>query len=267
MRSLVRLLFLLSPLCILGCGGDEPVSEDRTGAHFYPVPDTAFQSSPAPDSVLALLDSIRTAPFLQAFDTLKDRSFTFVSHTTQYASDEQPLARRERVIEVRPNAPKRIVHHADSGAFDAGWLSPFAPQDTTLSPTTPMGQHLISDDPAYLSARNRDAYRYVQHPDTLPGGRPVQVIDVLARPGLGSDQPLRRTRLTVAPSSLNLLSLYLVRQRQDVLFGEESHFFARLQPGPGASWVPDTTRFRSRLSFPLLPSFHLENASAYRDVD
>ncbi|NBC15764.1 MAG: hypothetical protein GVY18_00435 [Bacteroidetes bacterium] len=267
MRSLLSPLILILLLLGSGCGRDGSGTADRGGAHFYPVPDTAFQTPPAPDSTLALLDTVRTAPFLQAFDTLKSRSFTFVTRTIQYAADGQPVARQARTVEVRPDAPLRIVHAADSGAFDAGWLSPFVTLDTTLTPTTPIGQHLITDDPAYLAARNRDAYRYVQHLDTLPGGRAVRVIDVLARPGLGDDQPLRRARLSVLPTSLQLVSLYLIRHRQDALFGEESHFFTRLQPGPDDAWIPDTTRFRSRLSFPILPPFHLEQASAYRDVE
>lgn len=267
MRSVSLLSVLLLLLLGTGCTSEEPPAGDQGGAHFYPVPDTAFQATPAPDTLMVALDSVQTALFLQAFDTLADLRFTFITRTAQYDTEEQLLALRERRVHVRPSHSPRVLLAADSGRFEAGWLSRFVAPDTSLTPTAPTGRHIISDDPAYLSDRNRDAYRYVQQRDTLPGGHEVRVIDILARPGLGDEQAIRRARLVLEPGEQRLVGLYLVRHRQDVLFGETSHFFARLQPTDGRTWLPDTTRYRSRLLFPLLRPFLIEHATAYRDLE
>lgn len=255
-------------LMLVTAVGCQPApSPDRASdAHFYPLPDTAFQSSPRPEATLQTLEHLQTTVFLQAFDTLSGLRYTFKAQTVQYDDEGQPQARRFRRAAVLPSGEYRMLQATDSGRFDIGMLTRLAAPDTSLSPTAPTAASMISDDPAYLSPRNREAYRFVEYPDTV-AGTAVRIIDILARPGLGDDQVVRRARLVLDTASPRLLGIYMVRRQRGALFSEQSHFFARLQRHSTDVWLPDTTRYRSQLSFPLLSNFHLEQATSYHGFD
>lgn len=265
MRQSLYIVVLLTLTAGVGCQPDAPLDQ-ASDAHFYPLPDTAFQSPQLPDSTLQALEQLQTDVFLQAFDTLSARRFTFDVRTVQYDGQGKPQARRFRRAAVLPSGEHRILQATDSGRFHIGMLTRFVAPDTSLSPSVPTATNIVSDDPAYLSPRNREGYRFVEYPDTVAAAA-VKVIDVLARPGVGDDQTIRRARLMLDTATQQLLGMYVVRLQRGALFGEQSHFFARLRYHPRDGWLPDTTRYRSQLSFPFLSDFQLEQATSYREFE
>lgn len=95
---------------------------------------------------------------------------------------------------------------------------------------------IIPEDPAYLSDRFRDEFVYRVLPDTLYWGRPVQVIEVEARPG--SRQDLRHVRFYMDRETGALIDYRLTRQSSQILYSEDSRYRVSLRPEAGGGWRP-----------------------------
>lgn len=244
-------LALCLALLAVGCG----VDPDAAGQPFYPASERAFQALPAQDvprdSVVALLQSLRTEAIDTAFARLPTLAFTRRVRTEQVEAG-RVLASRTRTLRYPGGrtAPT-LLHRDSSGTFDFGLLGWVAQPDARQDAAATLAPHIVPDDPAYLSPRNQEAYTYRLLPDTALAGRAAQVIDVQARPDAQSDLSIRHARFFVDRASGRLVAVRLARSKRAFLFDEDSRFFVRLQPGPEGQWVPHSTRYWTRLDLPL----------------
>lgn len=196
------------------------------------------------DSVLALLRTTDTDALAAAFERLADLPYRVETTTAQLALDGEIVAHRRFVAVVDPAAPPPDVLETDStGAFDWGALGALASDDAeALLPTDNPATLVFPDDPPYLDPQGREAFAFRFAPDTLIGGRRVQVLTVDARPGEGDDQLLRHARLYVADGG-QLVGARLRRRTESVLFTEKSEATILLHPTSAGTWLPHATRY------------------------
>ena len=248
-------LFLVPVGLLAGCGQATPpdgasgLDDDDRGA------------------ALELLAAADTSALRQAFSRLHDYAFTRRLRTEQYGQDTV-IAFAERVLRYAAgdtNGHVVRVQAADtSGAFHFGLLGTFVGDDAPSPHLTDPIPNLLPDEPAYASARNRDAYRYQLLSDTLLDGRTVQRLDIQARPGEGDAQTLRYARLYIDRATRVLVALYLEQARNTVLFREQSHLYAQVRYTDG-TWLPAQTRVWTQINTLFSPARQFQTSSSYDD--
>ncbi len=218
------------------------------------------------DSLLLFISEVDQEAFSRAFAGLDRREFTRYTRTEQFDEDDYLIAYEERVTrhQGRPEARSFITLQQDSaGTFDFGYFRRFVSQEAASLDPTDLAQHVVPDDPAYLSARHRDAYRYRILPDTVMWDETARVIEIRARPDEGDDQNIRRARLYVDRASNRLIAIYIERIDRAVWYREESRFYIHIRPAPDGSWVPYNTRFETRIGVPFRPTQRFRTVSTY----
>jgi len=227
--------------------------------------DTASRAVPR-DSTLAVLTSMKRAAFDSAFATLDDYAVTRHLRTDRLTPSGTTVAVRAYTVRYPPGTdPGHILEGDSSGTFRHGGLL-----SGTLS-TGPPSQRpsnvaalALSDQPAYLAPRTRDAYEYILRADSLRDGTPTHVVTARARAaGTGQDQGVRYARLELERATRNLIGLTVVRAEQALLFSENSRLTLQLRRAPDGAWVPGVSRFRAMVDAPFRTPRQFRTVSAY----
>jgi hypothetical protein len=233
------------------------------GEPFYPASaNLQAQTVTERDSIFAFLGTIDQETFTRAFSRLTDKSYTRYTRTEQFDEEDYLIAFGERVL--RHGAGKtELVDHDSAGTFDYGYFSRFVSKTVDAYDPTDLARHIVPDDPAYMSARNREAYVYRTLPDTLMWDMVARVIEIRARPDEGDGQNIRRVRLYVERSSNKLIAMYLERIDLALWFREESRFYVHVRPTPAGEWVPYNTRFETLIRVPFRSAQRFRTVSTY----
>lgn len=250
LRSLPALC-LLAALLVTACA-EAPSSAD-------PAP------SAAADSAFALLESMQRDAMQQAFPDARQLSYLRLTRTEQLTGGGV-AAYSERVVRLHPDAPPTTVRIDTGGTFDFGWFSRFVDDQESAAPANP-ADHMLPEDPAFLTARNREAFAYDVGPDTLWLGRPVRIVTVRARPDAGERQSIRRARLYIDRATQQLVGFRLERRDETWFYDETSRLDVRLRPADDA-WLPLRTDVLTavRLPFSTARTFH-STSTYYPDPD
>ena len=246
------MIFLLG-----GCSED---GESNAGlrAQAVPAPEAFQEAAGTRERAIRLLDSLRRGALQEAFANLPNVGYTRQVRTEQLDPAGGVVAWEERLVRHPVGERPRIQRRDSSGTFDLGMLGRFAEAEAP-SPPTDLAQQILSEEPAFLTERNRYAFQYRLLPDTSLAGGPASVVAVRARPGPdGEQQPLRHTRLYIDKDTRQLVALRLHRVRHSLLFDEETRQYVRLRPLTARddtnTWVPAEMRFETRMDMPLRPS-------------
>ena len=248
------LTLLVSATLMAGCSDAPPERPPERN----PVAETATR-----DSALALLRTAEREALQQAFQRLEETSYTRSTIVEQLDTRGNRIASIERRVRHASSQEARILSVDSSGRFRFGWLDRFT--SGTFDPQNPsrLPVYLGSEDPAYLSERNREAYRYRILPDTVRYGRPTRVVLVRARPGADDEKAVRQVRLYIDRESNQLVALNLVRQTDNLLFSEKSRLQAEIAPVAENGWKPATTQFDTQFDIPFQPTRTFRTASTF----
>mgnify|MGYP006280850261 CR=1 FL=1 len=261
LRTVCAALVLVT-FALMGCQTERPT------VPLLAPSDTLFSANDAERSkALDRLEAMQQDTLRTAFSRLADFSFTRYVRTAQFAPDGRRTAFAERVDRyVRTDGLQRRTLRRDStGTFSFDAFDQFAPTPTDSLPRN-LPSYLISDEPAYIAPRTREAYRYRTYADTLMPGTPVHVVEVRAQPDeRGHEVGIRHARLYIDPASQQLVGLYLVRAERAALFREDSRFFVSLRPGPDGGWLPFVTRFHARVDVPMRDPQEFRTVSTFYD--
>jgi hypothetical protein len=239
----VLLSVLVAAAVLGGCSGGSGSPEtaqtggDRGTAVFAPARSIGEPEAAERDSALAVLTSMQRAVFDSAFARLADRSYTRRLRTEQIdPATGTTIARREQTVRRdESTGAATVVATADSGAaFESGPLDTFVPASDPTDVPQNLAESAFPDDPAYLSERTRESFRYRLRPATVDG-RSAWTIRIQARPEQGAD-----------------------------LFREESRMAIRLQPESDGTWLPAETRFHARIDIPFREPLEFRTVSTYR---
>jgi hypothetical protein len=246
---------------LLGC---EP-SAPRPTSPFAPAASIGEPSSVERDSALSVLASMRRTAFDSAFDRLSEYAHTRRTRTVQIGASGEPTARRSQTVRYEAGGTSgTVVSQADSGgAFEAGPFDAFVSTPDPTAPLSNLAQQAFPDNPAYLSARTREAFRYRVRDDAYRG-EPVSVVTVQARAsGEGREQSVRYAELTIHRDTGELLAARTVRAERILLFSEDSRLVVRLRLGPDGTWLPHESRFHARVDVPFRAPQEFRTVSTY----
>jgi len=249
----------------LGLGGCSLAGERPTPA-FMPVDTIA--SAVDRDSALAVLTSMRRTAFDSAFATAGRYGVTRYARTEQLSPSGTTTAVRSHVVEYAPgDGPGTLRRQDSSGTFRRGGLFGWAAPSRSPAGRPPnVAGQVLSDQPAYVEPRTREAFRYALRADTLGRGIPVYLIEATARDrGTGRDQGVRHVRLVLDRASRQLIGLTMVRADDVLLFRENSRFHIRLRRAPEEEdeWVPHVTRSRASVRVPFRAPRQFRTVSAF----
>ena len=226
----------------------------------------APRAFPQADSAFALLSRVRMDALSEAFATLPRYTYTRQVRTEQLDAAHTLTAFREQRARITTLEGRRVLTTEavrSAGTFDAGLANRFAEAPDTLYEAHLLTDYVLPEDPAYREPRNREAYTYRFRPDTLLWGRPVQVVEVSARPEVGDAQAIRQVRLYVEKATETLVGLDLELTTRTLLFQERNHTSIRLRPALEGGWVPAQTRFEVFLDLPFTPPRYLRTTTTY----
>lgn len=268
----VLLSVLVAAAVLGGCSGGSGSPEtaqtgsDRGTAVFAPARSIGEPEAAERDSALAVLMSMQRAVFDSAFARLADRSYTRRLRTEQIdPATGTTIARREQTVRRdESTGAATVVSTADSGAaFESGPLDTFVPTSDPTDVPQNLAESAFPDDPAYLSERTRESFRYRLRPTTIEG-RSAWTIRIQARPEQGADQSIRYAELIVLRDSRELVAASTIRSENVLLFREESRMAIRLQSESDGTWLPAETRFRARIDIPFREAVEFRTVSTYR---
>jgi hypothetical protein len=227
---------------------------------------SSFSDPSTQDSIFAFLAMIDQEAFRGSFEYLNEKTFTRYTRSEQFDDNDVLLAFEERVI--RHSGPPTgrnydLVDQDSAGVFDYGYLRPFVSDVEPSRDPMDFARRIVPDDPAYMSARNRDAYVYRSLPDTVMGDVSARVIEIRARPQVGDSQNVRNVRLYVDRNSSRLIAMYLERIDRAMWYREESIFYVHVRMMPDTSWMPYNTRFETRITVLFRPAQRFRTASTY----
>ncbi len=237
---------------------------DPSSSSALPTP----EEEAAADSVLALLERLDDTPLRSAFEGLANHAHTQRARTAQFDADGALLASSEREVQYDEQGA-RAIRSESSGTFDFGYLRRFASSDENIEESALAAsgflEHIILNDPPYASARNREAWRYAFAPDSMLSAGPVRVVQITARPGFDASRSIRQVRLYLDRTSDRLAGLYVERTHTALWFREESVFFLSAASLASGTWVPDRTRFETRVKLLLRPAQRFTSEVEYYD--
>ena len=201
-----------------------------------------------------------------AFEGLANHAHAQRTRTAQFDDGGALLASSEREVRYDEEGAHEMRSES-SGTFDFGYMRRFAsPDDDTwegalTAPDFP--DHIILNDPPYASARNREAWRYEFAPDSMLSAGPVRVVRITARPGFAASRSIRRVQLYLDRNSDRLAGLYMERTHAALWFREESAFFLSAAPLASGAWLPDRTRFETRIKLLFRPAQRFTSEAEY----
>lgn len=269
------LALLVAALLLTGCGGStsaggpSPLEPDT-------MPDVPSEEIRA--ETIALLDSMTRTAFDSAFVELGKRPFNRITRTERLDSAGSVLAFREQTLRYERTRPASssaasssaspeyevsVIRSDSSGNFDAAVLGRFAPTSEDGQPPSNLALQAFPDDPAYLSARKREAFHYT-HRDATYEGEPVHVVTIWAKPGEGgTEQSARFAELTVHRTTNELFAAETVYAERTMLYRQDTRFEIRLREGASGVWLPGETSFRATLDMLLRDARHFRTTSTY----
>ena len=233
--------------------------------------DGAFESDEEAamrDSVLAVLSGANRSFFLTAFDRLSEYEYTRYMRTEQYDDDDFLMAFDEVHIRVEGADAQRIsrIERSDSaGNFDFGFFNRFVSQNVESVDPVDLVPYVLPDDIGYESPRNAEKYRYGILPDTLLWDRAAMVVEIKVKPRDGDGLNIRTVRQYIDRETNALIAVYLERIDLALLFREESAFYVDLRPAPDGVFVPNNTRFQTRIRMPFRGTYKIRTVSTYSD--
>jgi hypothetical protein len=230
------------------------------------LPSDTIATTVERDSALAVLSSMRRAAFDSAFASLHDYGVTRSVRTEQMTPSGTIAALRSYTLRYPSSAERGTILKRDSaGTFrDGGLLGWSAPSRSPRERPANVAAQTLSDEPAFVEPRTREAYRYALRTDSLQDGTPVYLIDATARDrGTGRDQSVRYVRLVLDRETRTLIGLTMVRAGRVLLFEEDSRMYVRLQRAPDGRWVPHVTRVRAVVDVPFRTPRQFRTVSAY----
>lgn len=272
----LSLALLVAVLLLPGCGGStssggpSPLEPDD-------LPETP--SSDIRAEAIALLDSMDRAAFDKAFVRLGSLPFTqtvrterlsesgsvlaFREQRLRYDLNTMPSAASEQATGGSPTYEVTVTRADSSGSFDASVLGRFAPRRDANQPPANIATQAFPDDPAFLSARKREAFHYTYRERTYEG-EPAHVVTIWAKRGeSGVEQSARFAELTLHRDSHELLAARTVYAERTMLYRQDTRFDIRLYRGPGDVWLPRETTFRATLDMLLRDPRHFRTTSTY----
>lgn len=258
-RLLLLCIGLLGFAVWTGCTNDSPPPE-----RFLASTDTLFEATGEErQAALDALQDVERTALDTAFQRLERHAFTRYNRTEQFTPRNEMNAYVERTTRHGNDTSPEVLHADSAGTFQTGFLDRFfATDDVDLLPAE-LVDYAVPDEPAYLSEREQEAFRYRLRSDTLASGHPVDVVDVAAQPGeVGADQSIRYARVYVDPESREMVGFYIVHSDDGWLFNEDSRFFVTLRPVDG-TWLPHVTRFRAQVGVPLRAPVTFGASAAY----
>ena len=203
------------------------------------TPVATAQDSEETSLVMSALEEMDGALLQRAFERLSEYAHTRYSRTEQRIAG---LATMERITRHSVDSSVTVLSERASGDFTANG-------DGAEPKFLHRPEHIIPEDPPYLSERFREAFEYRFLPDTLLWGRETQVIAIRARPG--APHAVRHARYYLDRASNSLVALFLERSAGGMFFTERSRYFLQLRPGPHRAWVPHHIHVESRLALPF----------------
>ncbi|MDX1421008.1 MAG: hypothetical protein R3181_13670, partial [Rubricoccaceae bacterium] len=228
------------------------------------LPIAACADPPAPppeegdDEAFALLTRLDVSAIAEAYSRL-DR-YAYTAEVRLSAHDGAGARAASRTVERHPTddgIAERLVSSEGDEAMAQGW-------DATVRLVDPLPA-LLPDEPAFLSARSREDYRY-RLADTLLGGARHRVVEAVLRPEAGGEQVIRRARFLLAPRTDRILGAEVVRRSASVLYDETAEASVRLRPGPGGAFVLDSAVVETTVDVPGASPRRLRLAQRVRDV-
>lgn len=263
MRSYAPLAAVCLTL-LFGCTiTDEPGSPPEE-----PGKDRLAAASAHIDTVFAFISSIDQNALREAFGRMDQVDYTRYSRTEQFDADDRLIAFEERVTrhEGPPGDRRFVTVDRDSaGAFDFGYFSRFVSENVESYDPLDLPDHVIPEDPAYLSPRNKEAYVYRWLPDTLMLDATARVLEIRAHPTQGDEQNIRRVRLYVDKRGDRLIAVDLERTDLALWYREESRFYVHVRPMDGGGWLPYNTRFETRIRVPFRPIQRFRTVATYSE--
>jgi hypothetical protein len=234
----------------------------RSGEHEGPAPATDPE---ARDSVIALMRVADLTAFEDAFSGALAREHDRTTRTEQLATDGRVLAFREHTLRQSATnglAGRALLRADSSGSFHFGHFDAIVSTDRRDAAAVNPVPLFLPSEPAYLTARERDAYTYRMAPDTVIAGRPVRVAEAEALPG--SRQPvIRRARYYVDAATGRLAGIEIDRVEAALLFGEASLLRILLQHGPAGEPLPHYVAFETEVKALLADPRRFRFTEAY----
>lgn len=260
-------------LSLQGCVFSSDRSDRREArAESSLIPSDTLPSNVSRDSAIAVLSSMQRTAFDSAFAALEAYGVTRYVRTEQLSPSGVITALRSSVLRY-PDSSRdgTILRRDSSGAFRRGGLfGRVAPDQQPTARPANFAAQVLSDQPAYVEPRTREAFRYALQADTLRDGTPVYVLEAIARDyGTGREQGIRYARLHIVRSTRELIGLTTVRDDEVLLFGENSRlsFHLRRAPDGRRDWVPHVTRVRALVHVPFRTPRQFRTVSAFYAYD
>lgn len=265
-------ILFVAVLLLTGCG-DSTSAGGSSPLEPGTLPDVPTEEVRA--ETITLLDSMKRTTFDSAFVYLGTQSFNQTTRTERLDASESVRAFREQTLryDVTNRVPTTstasdrykvsVVRSDSSGTFDASVLGRFAPTVEPDQPPSNLAIEAFPDDPAYLSARKREAFHYTYR-DATYDGEPAHVVTIWAKPGDGGmEQSARFAELTLHRDSNELLAAQTVYTERTMLYRQDTRFEIRLREGSGGVWLPHETAFRATLDMLLRDARHFQTTSTY----
>ncbi len=220
------------------------------------------------DSVLTVLADADRSFFMTAFRRLSDYEYTRYMRTEQYDADDFLLAFDEVSVRVEGADAQRVsrMERADSaGTFDFGLFNRFVSQNVENVDPVDLVPYVLPDDIGYRSPRNAEKFTYRILPDTLLWDRQAMVVEIKVRPEVGDGLNIRVVRQYIDRETNALVAVYLERIDLALLFREESAFYVDLRPAPDGVFLPNNTRFQTRIRMPFRGTYKIRTVSTFSD--
>lgn len=206
------------------------------------------------DTVMTRLAQISFAAVDSAFAALPRVPVTRTTRTDVFSATDSLRGQLRQIWAHRPGAEPALRSETQTGTLPDRDLWGLAPRTQAEALPENIIGSAYPDEPPFLEARNRSAYRYGMRRDTLAPGIAVDRLEVLARDTAdGRRLAVPYARVDVLPGTNTVVSTYVVRAERALLYDEDSLFYVALQPGSEVAWLPHLLRFRARLAVPLRP--------------
>ena len=176
-----------------------------------------------------------------------------IRHQTIQHRDQRGMHLQQQTMQVGEDGLQTLLH-------SRGEVNEDHAEDLAQLP-----RRIMPEEPAFLGVRFRDEFRFRLLSDTLYWGRPVQVVNVTARPG--SNQELKEVRYTVDRATGLLVNYQLTRRNSQVLYGENSRYQLSLRPGPANAWLPHQVSIELLMRLPAARTRMITRQLTFSDYE
>ncbi len=242
----MRFILFLFVLAVVGCGdGVAPIPADA-------VADDAFET----------LSSLSLGDVDDSYARLNGFAFTAKFSLEEIDGFGRVTSSTSRTVRRTPagNAVGETVLEADSFATlsnPESFEGPLRPKNPLLA--------ILSDEPAYVSARTRDRYTYQARPDTTMDNERLRVVQATLLPESVDEQPVRYARYYIGRGN-KIVGVDALRITSSALFSETSHAKVWLQHFPDGTLLPHTAVSETTILSPGKSPRHLRLTHEIRDI-